>query len=76
MLAEGVHVSPGAHLGGCVQIGRASWIGIGASVRELKVIGEQVMVGAGAAVVGNVPDGVTVTGVPAGIVRNNQDMDQ
>ncbi len=67
VLADGVHVSPGAHLGGGVRVGRRSWIGIGACVREMSVIGEQVTVGAGAAVVGNIPDGVTVTGVPATI---------
>lgn len=76
LLADAVHVSPGARLGGAVEVGRASWIGIGASIRELTVIGERVMVGAGAAVVGDVPDGVTVTGVPAGIVRSEQGMDQ
>ena len=72
MLADVVHISPGAHLGGAVQVGRASWIGIGACIRELTVIGERVMVGAGAAVVGDVPDGVIVTGVPAAIVRTSQ----
>ena len=75
VLADGVHVSPGAHLGGAVVVGRTSWIGIGASVRELTVIGERVLVGAGAAVVGDVPDGVTVTGVPAEIARTSQGAD-
>ena len=69
VLADGVHISPGAHLGGAVLVGRASWVGIGACVRELTVIGGRVLVGAGAAVVGDVPDGVTVTGVPAEIAQ-------
>lgn len=64
-MADGVHVSPGAHIGGGVHVGRASWIGIGACVRELTVIGAHTVVGAGAAVVQNIPDGVTATGVPA-----------
>lgn len=67
VLADAVHISPGVHLGGGVRVGTRSWIGIGACVRQLSVIGEQVMVGAGAAVVGNIPDSVTVTGVPAAI---------
>jgi len=72
VLAEGVHISPGAHLGGVVQVGRISWVGIGASVRELTVIGDQVIVGAGAAVIGDVPDGVIVTGVPA-VIKQGAD---
>jgi len=67
-LGAGVHVSPGANLAGGVQVGDASWIGIGASVRQLVRIGADVIVGAGAAVVGTVPDNVTVVGVPARIM--------
>lgn len=68
VLGAGVHVSPGACLAGGVQVGEATWIGIGASVRQLVCIGPDVVVGAGAAVVGEVPDNVTVVGVPARIV--------
>ncbi|MNP82383.1 Maltose O-acetyltransferase [compost metagenome] len=48
-----------------------SWIGIGASVRQLVQIGARVTVGAGAAVVADVPDSVTVAGVPARILRRS-----
>lgn len=65
VLGESVHISPGAHLGGGVRVGDLSWVGIGASVRQQIRIGKGVMVGAGAAVVGDVPDAVTVVGVPA-----------
>jgi sugar O-acyltransferase (sialic acid O-acetyltransferase NeuD family) len=64
-LADGVHVSPGARLGGDVHVGRRTWIGIGASVKHGVRIGADVRVGAGASVVNDVPDGVTVVGVPA-----------
>jgi sugar O-acyltransferase (sialic acid O-acetyltransferase NeuD family) len=64
-LADGVHVSPGAHLAGGVTVGEASWIGIGASVKQLVRIESDVIVGAGAVVVGNVPAEQTVVGVPA-----------
>lgn len=67
-LGAGVHISPGAHLAGSVRVGDGSWIGIGASVRQLVGVGADVVVGAGAAVVGEVPDNVTVVGVPARII--------
>lgn len=64
-LADGVHLSPGARLAGGVTVGEASWIGLGASVREGVVIGRDARVGAGAAVIGPVPDDTDVAGVPA-----------
>ncbi len=65
LLSDGVHVSPGAHLGGGVRVGSCSWIGIGASVREQVSIGNDVIVGAGAAVVSNAEDKQQMLGVPA-----------
>lgn len=65
ILADGVHISPGARLGGGVNVGACSWIGIGAAVREYKTLGADVMIGAGAAVVADVPDGKRRGGVPA-----------
>lgn len=65
ILADCVHISPGAHLGGGVKVGECSWVGIGASIREQVSIGANVMVGAGAAVIGDVEDNLQVVGVPA-----------
>ena len=64
-----VHISPGAHLAGGTQVGEDSWIGIGACTRQQVRIGSGVTVGAGAAVVGDVADGLTVAGVPARVLR-------
>lgn len=64
-LADGVHICPGAHLAGEVHIGTSSWIGIGSSVCQCTRIGIRATVGAGAAVTEDVPDGITVIGVPA-----------
>lgn len=69
VLGYAVHISPGARLAGGVQVGNLSWIGIGASVRQLVLIGERVMVGAGSAVVGDISNDVTVAGVPAKRMR-------
>jgi sugar O-acyltransferase (sialic acid O-acetyltransferase NeuD family) len=64
-IAPGVHIAPGAHISGSVEIGVTSWIGVGASVRQCIRIGSDVVVGAGAAVVSDLPDGVVAVGVPA-----------
>lgn len=65
VLDAGVHVCPGAHLAGGVSIGARTWFGIGAVARQDLRIGADVTVGAGAAVVDHVRDGVTVVGIPA-----------
>ena len=59
------HICPGATLsGGCV-VGENSFIGAGATVIQGIVIGSDVTVGAGSVVIKDVPDGVTIKGVPA-----------
>ncbi|MCQ4290621.1 acetyltransferase [Pseudomonas stutzeri] len=69
VLGTAAHISPGARLAGGVQVGDESWVGIGASVRQLVKIGRCVVVGAGSAVVSDVLDNVTVAGVPAKRLR-------
>ena len=64
-LSDGVHISPGAHLAGEVSVGKASWLGIGSSVIQCINIGQDVIVGAGAAAVSDIPNGVVAKGVPA-----------
>jgi len=70
-LSDAVHVCPGARLAGEVKVGARSWIGIGASVIQQVHIGSDVTVGAGAAVVSDLPDGVTAVGVPARVLSSN-----
>lgn len=65
LLGEFVHISPRAALAGGVSVGDRSWIGIGAVARPLVHIGRDVQIGAGAAVVSDVPDNATFVGVPA-----------
>ena len=69
ILGDGVHVSPGANIAGTVNIGTGSWVGIGAAVRQLINIGKFCSIGAGAVVIRDVPDGLTVAGVPATKLR-------
>ncbi len=64
-LAQGVHVAPRAALAGRVAAGIGAWIGIGACVRERVRLGEWCYIGAGAAVVADVPAACLALGVPA-----------
>lgn len=65
VLGDHAFVGPGATLAGNVRVGPRTWVGIGATVREGVTLGADVTVGAGAVVLDDVPDGLTVAGVPA-----------
>lgn len=69
VLGDAVHISPGANLAGNVHVGSLSWIGIAATVKQGITISENVVVGAGSAVISNVKTGVKVVGVPAKIKK-------
>jgi sugar O-acyltransferase (sialic acid O-acetyltransferase NeuD family) len=64
-IGDFAHIAPGVHLGGAVTIGAGALVGIGAVVLPGLSIGAAAVVGAGAVVIRDVPDGVTVVGVPA-----------
>ena len=69
IVEDGVHIGPGVHLGGRVTIGRATWVGIGAVIRDGVHIGANSIIGAGAVVLKDIPDGVVAHGVPARVSR-------
>lgn len=64
-IGENAHVAPGAALGGRVRVGPGALIGLGSRVLPGVAIGARCVVGAGAVVVRDVPDGAAVRGVPA-----------
>lgn len=64
-LCEFVHLSPNVALGGGVWIGDRTHLGLGAVALPGVRIGTDVKVGAGAVVIRDVPDALTVVGVPA-----------
>jgi len=70
-----VHIATGARLASTVHVGDTTHIGIGAVIRQLITIGSGVLVAAGAVVVDDVPDNVTVAGVPARLLKRNENHD-
>ncbi|WP_305082575.1 NeuD/PglB/VioB family sugar acetyltransferase [Neisseria lisongii] len=64
-LGDFVHISPGAHLAGQTEVGNLSWFGIGSCSRQAVSVGQAVTVGAGAVVINDFSDGLTVVGNPA-----------
>jgi len=69
LLGDSVHICPGVHLAGGVSVGDCSWVGIGSNIIQQLRIGAGVVIGAGAAVIGDIPDGATACGVPAKIIK-------
>ncbi|MFM1831678.1 MAG: hypothetical protein RLZZ558_2018 [Planctomycetota bacterium] len=65
VLADGVHVAPGATLCGCVTVDAHAMVGAGAVVLPRIRIGARAIVGAGAVVTRDVPADCTVVGSPA-----------
>jgi sugar O-acyltransferase (sialic acid O-acetyltransferase NeuD family) len=59
------HISPGVNVAGGVLIGCNTWIGINACVKDHVSLGSNILVGAGAAVISNIEDNMTVAGIPA-----------
>jgi sugar O-acyltransferase (sialic acid O-acetyltransferase NeuD family) len=68
MLEDGVTVSSHAFIGGGARIGRNTTIHPHASILPRVTVGEGVIIGAGAVVVKDVPDNVTVFGNPAKVI--------
>ena len=71
-IGKHVHIYPGANLTGGVSVGEYTYIGTNAAVNPYISIGSRVMVGTGSVVISDVPDDVTVGGVPAQIINDNR----
>lgn len=66
ILKRGVFLSTGVNIGAKAVIDECAFIGIGATVMtNVKTVGVNAVIGAGAVVIRDVPDDATVAGVPA-----------
>lgn len=58
-------INPSVVISGCVTIGNTNLIGTKAAILEGRKVGNNAIVGGGAIVTKDVPDGITVVGIPA-----------
>ncbi len=65
VIEDYAHLAGGVRLTGGCRVGARSFIGTGAVLGRPVTLGERVIVGAGAAVISDMPDGVVAVGVPA-----------
>jgi sugar O-acyltransferase (sialic acid O-acetyltransferase NeuD family) len=69
IISDYVHLSPGSHTAGTVQIGKGTWVGIGATISNNLNIIEECVIGAGAVVISDITLAGTYVGVPARRIR-------
>lgn len=69
-IADYVSLGPGALLAGQVRIGEGAMLGVGCIVVPKITIGARAIVGAGSVVTKDVPDGASVFGNPARIMKS------
>lgn len=70
-IGDYVYVSPGVTVCGCTTLKNCADLGAGCTILPRLTIGENSIVGAGAVVTKDVPDNVTVVGVPAKIIKHH-----
>ena len=65
VIGDYAHISPGAVLCGGVKIEECVWIGAGVQIKNGLTICSEAIIGTGAAVISNITDKGTYTGIPA-----------
>ncbi len=72
VIEDFVHISPGVHTAGTVEIGRRTWLGIGSIVNNNLNITGNCNIGSGAVVVKDIKEPGTYVGIPARKLINNE----
>lgn len=68
IIEDFVEISPGSHISGNCFIGENSQLGTNCTILPKVKVGRNVRVGAGSVITKDVPDGVTIVGVPGKII--------
>ena len=75
IVESGCFFSQGANVGASITIGEQSLIGIGSTIKtNVKRIGKNVLIGAGAVVIRDVPDNAVIVGNPGKILRYQSEL--
>lgn len=69
-------LAAGTIIGGSTTVGDSCWTGLNATLKNQIHVGSYVLVAAGACVIGDVPDGDIVAGVPAKSIKNKVKTDE
>ncbi len=69
VISDFVTIYPSVNVSGNVKVGECTELGTGAQIIQGKNIGKDVILGAGAVVVEDVPDGRTAVGMPARAIK-------
>ena len=72
-VGDNVYFAPGVSLAGQVRIGADTFLGINSCVIEGVSIGSNAVVGAGSVVLEDIPDNRVAAGVPAKVLRKNNE---
>lgn len=68
-----VHIGPNCSVAGGVKISEGAFIGIGSSIIPYKTIGRWTTIGAGSVVINDIPENCTAFGVPAKLIKHNNE---
>jgi len=68
MLHDYIHVSPGSHLAGNIDVGSFTWIGIGSTISNNIKIKSNCIIGAGSVVIKDVEENMKIAGNPVKII--------
>jgi UDP-3-O-[3-hydroxymyristoyl] glucosamine N-acyltransferase len=75
LIGKHCQIAAGTAIGGSTKIGDMCWTGLNSTLRKVHV-GSNVIVGCGAVVINNVPDGDIVAGVPAKSIKDKVTTDR
>jgi UDP-perosamine 4-acetyltransferase len=67
------NINPGTHLAGRVTIGEGSYVGMGTNVIQGVSVGSWSTIGAGSVVLRDLPSGATAVGIPAQVIKQNEE---